>query len=82
MPDEIRLRISQNGRIVIPASFREALGIAVGDEVILRLQDDELRITTQRRIERARQRARRCLKHGTSLVDELMSERREAAKRE
>jgi AbrB family looped-hinge helix DNA binding protein len=41
MPDEIRLRVSQNGRIVIPASFREALGIAV--QVVLRLQDDELR---------------------------------------
>lgn len=83
MPEETRLRVSQNGRIVIPASFREALGIAAGDEVVLRLQDDELRITTQqRRIERARQRARRYLKPGTSLVHELMAERREAAKRE
>ena len=83
MPEETRLRVSQNGRIVIPASFREALGIAVGDEVVLRLQDDELRITTQqRRIERARQRARHYLKPGTSLVRELMTERREAAKRE
>jgi AbrB family looped-hinge helix DNA binding protein len=79
MPEETRLRVSQNGRIVIPASFREALGIAVGDEVVLRLQDDELRITTQqRRIERARH----YLKPGTSLVRELMTERREAAKRE
>ena len=83
MPEETRLRVSQNGRIVIPASFREALGIAVGDEVVLRLQDDELRITTQqRRIERARRRARRYLKPGTSLVHELTAERREAAKRE
>lgn len=83
MPEETRLRVSQNGRIVIPASFREALGIAVGDEVVLRLQDDELRITTQRpRIARAQQRARRYLKPGTSLVRELIAERREAAKRE
>jgi AbrB family looped-hinge helix DNA binding protein len=83
MQEETRTRVSQNGRIVIPASFREALGIDDGDEVILRLQDDELRITTkQRRIQRAQERARRYLKPGTSLVDELVAERREAAKHE
>jgi AbrB family looped-hinge helix DNA binding protein len=83
MSEETRTRVSQNGRIVIPASFRKALGIDVGDEVVLRLQDDELRITTQqRRIQRAQERARRYLKRGESLVDELLAERREAAKRE
>ena len=83
MSEETRTRVSQNGRIVIPAPFREALGIAVGDEVVLRLQDDELRITTkQRRIQRAQERAQRYLKPGTSLVDELIAERREAGKRE
>ncbi len=83
MPEETRMRVSQNGRIVIPASFRKALGIDVGDEVVLSLQDDELHITTQqRRIQRAQQRAKRYLKPGESLADELLAERREAAKRE
>jgi len=83
MTEETRVRVSHNGRVVIPASFRKALGIKVGDEVLLRIRDDELRITTQqRRIERAQQRARRYLKAGTSLVDELLAERREAAKNE
>jgi AbrB family looped-hinge helix DNA binding protein len=83
MAQEIRTRVSQNGRIVIPASYRKALGINSGDEVVLRLQDDELCITTQqRRIERAQRRARGYLKPGTSLVDELLAERREAAQRE
>jgi AbrB family looped-hinge helix DNA binding protein len=83
MAEETRMRISQNGRIVIPASFRKALGVDVGDEVVLRLQDDELRITTQQlRIQRAQERARRYVKPGVSLVDELLAERREAAKRE
>jgi len=83
MKEETRTRVSQNGRVVIPASFRKALGINVGDEVLLRLQDDELRITTQqRRIQRAQRRARRYLKPGTSLVDELLAERREAARDE
>jgi AbrB family looped-hinge helix DNA binding protein len=81
MEKEARLRVNENGRVVIPAAFRKALGIEVGDEVVLRIQDDELRITTQqRRIQRARRRARQYIKPGKSLVDELLAERREAAK--
>ena len=83
MSQETRMRVSQNGRVVIPASFRKALGIEAGDEVVLSLQDDELTITTQQaRIRRAQQRARQYLKPGESVVDELLAERREAAKRE
>ena len=51
---ETRQRVNENGRVVIPASFRKALGINIGDEVVLRMEDDELRITTlKRRVERA-----------------------------
>lgn len=83
MAEETRMRVSQNGRVVIPASFRKALGINVGDEVLLRVEDDELRITTQqRRIRRAQRRAQRYVKPGASLVAELLAERREAAKNE
>ena len=80
---EARLRINENGRVVIPASFRKALGINPGDEVILRLEDDERRITTmKRRIERAQRLVRKYVRPGVSLVDELIAERREAAKNE
>jgi len=83
MSEEIRTRVNENGRVVIPSSFRKALGIEIGDEVVLRVEDDELRITTQqRRIQRAQRRARQYVKRGPSLVDELLAERREAAKHE
>ncbi len=83
MEQETRMRVNENGRVVIPAAFRKALGIEVGDEVVLRIQGDELRITTQQhRIARAQQRARQYVKAGVSLVDELLAERREAAKNE
>jgi AbrB family looped-hinge helix DNA binding protein len=83
MPPETRLRVNENGRVVIPAAFRKAVGIKAGDEVILRVEDDELRITTmKKRIERAQRHARKYVKPGVSLVDELIAERREAAKRE
>jgi AbrB family looped-hinge helix DNA binding protein len=77
------MRVNENGRVVIPASFRKRLGIRVGDEVVLRIQDDELRITTlKRNIERAQRLVRKHVKLGTSLVDELIAERREAARNE
>jgi AbrB family looped-hinge helix DNA binding protein len=81
MNTETRQRVNENGRVVIPASFRKALGINVGDEVVLRMVDDELRITTlKRRVERAQRLVRKHVKRGTSLVDELIAERREAAR--
>jgi AbrB family looped-hinge helix DNA binding protein len=80
---ETRQRVNENGRVVIPASFRKALGINIGDEVVLRMEDDELRITTlKRRIERAQRLVRKHVERGTSLVDELIDERREAARNE
>jgi AbrB family looped-hinge helix DNA binding protein len=83
MEAETRMRVNENGRVVIPASYRKALGIKAGDEVILRMEDDELRITTmKRRIECAQRRIRQYVKPGVSLADELIAERREAAKRE
>jgi AbrB family looped-hinge helix DNA binding protein len=83
MDAEVRLRVNENGRVVIPAPFRKALGINAGDEVVLRIEDDELRITTlKRRIERAQRRVRQYVKPARSLAGELIAERREAAKRE
>jgi AbrB family looped-hinge helix DNA binding protein len=83
LKQEFRTRINENGRVVIPAAFRKAMGIDAGDEVVLRIEDDELRISTlKRRIERAQRLVRQHVKPGISLVDELIAERREAAKRE
>jgi AbrB family looped-hinge helix DNA binding protein len=83
MDGEIEAKLGQNGRVVIPASFREALGIAAGDAILLRFQEGEVRITTrQTRIERAQRRAGRYLKKGESLIDDLLAERKSEAERE
>lgn len=77
------MRIAENGRVVIPASFRQSMGIEAGDELVLRLEKDELRITTKRRqLAKARALVRRHITPGVSLASELIQERREAAKRE
>ena len=81
--NETRIRVNENGRLVIPSAFRKALGIKPGDQVTLRLENNELRIATlKRRIEQAQQRVRTYVKPGVSLVDELIAERREASRRE
>ena len=78
-----RTRVNENGRVVIPAAFRKRLGIAIGDELELRVEDDELRISTLRRnIERAQRLIRKHVKPGVSLVGELIEERRRAARDE
>jgi AbrB family looped-hinge helix DNA binding protein len=78
-----RMRVNENGRVVIPAAFRKRLGIRVGDQVELRVVDDELRISTLRRnMERAQRLIRKYVKPGESLVDELIAERRQAARNE
>lgn len=80
---EARVKINPNGRIVIPASFREALGVEAGDEIVLRMENDELRITTQRRrIQKAQCLLAKLVGPERSLSDELIAERHKAAKNE
>lgn len=81
--EETCMRVNANGRVVIPASFRKALGIHPGDQIVLRVEGDELRITTLRnRIREAQKLVQPYLEPGQSLADELIQERREAAKHE
>jgi AbrB family looped-hinge helix DNA binding protein len=81
--EEARMRVNENGRVVIPASFRKALGIQTGDEVVLRVEDDEVRISTVKsRVRQAQKLVRRYLKPGKSLSEELIADRRKAAKLE
>jgi antitoxin PrlF len=78
-----RVRIEGKGRVVIPASFRSALGLKIGDEIDLRIEDNEIRISTlQSRLAKSRQRLRKLVKPGRLLSDELIAERRRAAMNE
>jgi AbrB family looped-hinge helix DNA binding protein len=78
-----RARIEAKGRIVIPAAFRSALALKVGDEIDLRIEDNEIRISTlQSRLAKSRQRLRTFVKPGRLLSDDLIAERRRAAMNE
>ena len=83
MNTQARLRVNENGCVAIPKSFRKAFGISIGDEVLLRVEEGELRISTlQCRLKRAQRLVRQHLEPGTSLVDELIQERRKAARKD
>ncbi|MFY9748145.1 MAG: AbrB/MazE/SpoVT family DNA-binding domain-containing protein [Acidobacteriaceae bacterium] len=83
MEHTVRVRVSEKGRLVIPAQFREALGIEPGDLVEVRLEDNGLRVATmQQRLRDVRRRLKKVFGPGRSLSGELIAERREAARRE
>jgi AbrB family looped-hinge helix DNA binding protein len=74
---QVKTKLAEGGRIVIPSEYREALGLHVGDEVILRLDDGEVRIfTPAQAIKYAQDLLRPYLPQGRSLSEELVAERR------
>ncbi len=44
-----KLRLGPDGRVVIPAAFREALGLSEGDTLIASIADGELHLLTRLR---------------------------------
>lgn len=73
-------RLGKGGRVVIPAQLRRALGLSEGDEVILRLTDQELRLIAPRQaVKKAQAMVRRYVPDSVRLVDELIAERRREA---
>jgi AbrB family looped-hinge helix DNA binding protein len=77
------VRIAAGGRVVIPAEFRKALGVEIGDDMVMELTDGELRLRSfDAALKRVQQIVRRYVPAGVSLADELIRERREEAARE
>lgn len=75
--------VDANGRIVLPAPVRRQLGVGPGDEVVLRLDADGVRVTSRAAaIREAQALVRQHVKPGVSLVHELLAWRREEASRD
>ena len=74
--------IREGGRLVIPSAYRKALGLKPGDEVLLSLEDGEIRVvSTRQAVARAQTLVRRYIPKGRKLSEELLKERREEAAR-
>jgi AbrB family looped-hinge helix DNA binding protein len=80
---EVRAKINESGRVVLPKQLRDALGTAPGDELIFYSDGDIFRLETQKqRMKRAQDYVCSLVGPGVSLVDELIAERRDEFRRE
>lgn len=79
-----RSTLSAEGRVVVPASIRKALGLEPGDSLTFRLEGEDVMMTTRDAAIRKLQKMFRDAPglEGRSLVDELIAERRAEAARE
>ena len=75
--------VGENGRIVIPAAFRKALGIKKGDRLLVRLEDGEVRVYSyEQALRRTQEELRQYVPEGELLSERLIAERRAEAERE
>nr|WP_299652466.1 AbrB/MazE/SpoVT family DNA-binding domain-containing protein [uncultured Jannaschia sp.] len=78
-----RIPLQENGRMILPAELRRALGVGKGDRVVVRSDGDRIEITTAARSRaRARARLQDLYAARSGVVDELIAERRAEARRE
>jgi len=71
--------LGQQGRLVIPASVREALGLAPGDQLHLHVAGPRLVLQRQRDAVAELRTLAGHVPPARSFVDELLKERRDAA---
>ena len=75
---EIKTKLGNGGRIVIPARYREKMGARVGDELVLVLEGPTVRVLTPREaVRRAQSLVRRYARPEKSLSEDLLEERRQ-----
>ncbi len=81
--ESYRLKVGPHGRIVIPAAFRKRFGLHEGKEIVLRAEEDSLRIEdVAARVARARKLMKKYGVRGGGMADELIKDRRGEAARE
>ncbi|WP_148297927.1 AbrB/MazE/SpoVT family DNA-binding domain-containing protein [Synechocystis sp. PCC 7509] len=76
---EAIVRINEQGRVVIPVNLRQELGLVTGSKLIVRLEGKKIVLEQPEDVFR---RLRSTFNSPTSLVDELIEERRTEAKNE
>ena len=77
----IKARVSESGRLSIPADLRRAVGLEHGGDVVVELDGRDIRIrTVDQAVAEAQALARKLLggKPGTSVDDFLAERRRES----
>ncbi len=80
---QTRTKLGQGGRLVIPVRYRKVLGLKIGDRVVVRLSEGEIRVFPARRaLERAQAAVKKYTSKHRSFATELIEERRANAARD
>lgn len=83
---DVCTKIGKNGRIIIPATIRRQLHLNAGDNVIFRVENDEVHILTPNHaLKKIQDQVKTFMSNQNepiSLVDELISLRRKETERE
>lgn len=73
----IQMKVSDGGRVVIPAEIRQSMGLKEGDMVLWELRDGVATLTTRlAQLRQAQALVRQHVPESVSLADELIAERR------
>ncbi len=76
------LALGKQGRVVIPARLRRALGLEPGDRLVARQEGDRIVLERREAVERRLKARVGAIPKDVSLVDELLADRRAEASRE
>lgn len=73
---ELKSKITEGGRIIIPAKLRKMFNLKIGEEVILRPMEDSILLVNKRQTTKMLQSI--CNKYSgeASLAEELIAERK------
>jgi len=78
---EFKTKVGQNGRILIPAECRQAMNLAVGDDITILVENGEATFfTLDHAVKRAQTIMKKYLKEGENLSEQLIADRRKEAK--
>lgn len=78
-----RAKLNDEGRLVIPAELRKALGLQPGQEVLLRKTDTGIELTTyEMAVKQFQEKVATMVPAGVSLADEQIADRRREAARD
>ena len=76
-------KLDSAGRLVIPVAYRKIMGLKAGDEVVLRLDCDEMRVFSREvAVARAKALVKKHFPGDDPLSDQFISQRRAEAARE
>jgi AbrB family looped-hinge helix DNA binding protein len=82
-PLNVKARVNEQGRIVIPAAIRRKMDLKPGETVVMKFEDGVLQIESHRaQIRKIQEEFKKYAKPGILASDELIAGRREEARRE